>query len=110
MLATAGEIEAVRENAVSLLELFDYMLRQEANFPDTERIRVILRDKRLVKPLWRAATARILTPRYVGGLDTTRQHIAALGVTLPVPRWWNPTLKGLGLPKPIATPLPVPSP
>jgi hypothetical protein len=71
-LKTARDAEPVRENALALLELYGYMLRKEQEYADAKRLMPLLKNKRMVGAIWRAAIARVLTPRYVGGLEGVR--------------------------------------
>jgi hypothetical protein len=97
LLGRADKEPTIQLSAIKLLHWFDYKMRREATFSETESVVALLSSKRICRALWGAATIQPLNPRHVGQLQEFPGRIKGLGVTLPLPRWWRRALKELGI-------------
>lgn len=87
-LRTADRDDGLHDNVYNLITWFDYKLRREQGYKDTEAAKKLLQDHKLGPALWNAVVARPLNPRAIGSLKEIAGRLETIGVNVRLPKWW----------------------
>jgi len=91
LLPSARMEPSVRRNFLTFLRMLTYGAFGKGSFSrgDSE---ALLRNVKLLSPLWRGATEAALNPRTTGSLRQDRTQLLKMGIpadVVPLPEWWQ---------------------
>lgn len=98
ILLRAKKNRVVQENAYELLYWIGYLLKDKQG-SEKERVSRFVVDPVAFPAVWAAAIAVPFAPRYVYQLREFPAQLKAMGVEIPLPPWWEPSLKEITFPK-----------